>query len=1294
MMATPPVVPENGPVAKAATSQRGFSFFGLFGGGGGASSRAKTPPPADAAVAHSRSTPLPRDPGCAGRHSLDFGSRSCSTPAPPQKAATFCAVERSKSNPAPPQATGRTSPVSKRGHAPQSAERNSNTMLTPAMSPARRRNAVSMNLHRRVSSEGAPFLPPALLAQGRPQKTRSPPLPSGGCMAGGYPLPTSSVTSPTTSPATSPLQRPATSRSPLPFSVVVTPPTSPPQSPSLRGVASPSSSPRNSLQMQSVPTGLRLTLSTAELRIDAELNTVAVYVIDVSVDPGGYIVNSCGVAPGKWQIVRRFNQFYELDIQLHYLFPREKLTRMPRRWFKPGANAQIIKGRMPELQQYLNQVVQNIPISACDFFLKWTSPENDPRLISLSKPDHAGYLIKEGHLVRNWNKRYFILKDSVLVYLRDDKSLSNFDQPKGKILLSGATIRRAPERGALCFEIAPVGVSAYYIRAADEADFVKWFNVIEATVSWLKESALKLQYAASIDLTSPPLPILSSRATRNSAPVAPSSLRIQDPLPGTPLTATSLQEPVVPLDAWVPGSYDLNALLLETKNTFDKKAQEFINDVCAQVVPQGTLRGVLAQAVEITQQVVDMPVETLICNNACKQFLAGLEDMRSKTSGTVNAMLSKLLFLFSPLARAIELAIERHQALPKKARTLYLPRRSDDNTEDASAATSSLARETTLHDEQCNQEQNRKQEPEYTTCCGTCLEHVWGLLDKNPPLSPPSTEIQPPPSPARSRSASVKIICRICEEEYPRDNIAQHTTFCTIAEKLDDKKTSCDNRLMKLLEAMQEHQPSPTKQNAIIMTEIEKMVDVVLELPYEQRESCDKCFKLLQALQQFLEDCADMCVGTFGRRMCFVLEEKWATLTEFQKISALPASQGRLWGAITLNKGQGLTRRNTPPYINTASIASITAPSPLLLAAAGKKRRTVSIDDFSIKKKISGGAFGQVFLAQKKKTKDYYAIKVLKKSDMLRKNTSDLVLSERNILASMQNPFIVKLYYAFQNERYLFLVMEYCNGGDVASLLHNMNTFSGKMARIYSAETVLALECLHSANIVHRDLKPDNLLLTRTGHLQLTDFGLSRVGLMESEEPTDTGTGKPKVVGTPDYLSPEIILGTGHGPAVDWWALGVMIYEFLTGVPPFNDETPELVFQRILNRDIEWDERIKPDARDLIDKLLRSNPEKRLGHHGAAEVKRHPYFRKIKWATLLQESRQTLFVPSVESIEDTSYFEDHNPNQSCSLLFSPPNNFSPTASVTAAAAAANATPPAAPAAPRSSSGSELGPRPM
>ncbi|KND05118.1 AGC protein kinase [Spizellomyces punctatus DAOM BR117] len=360
-----------------------------------------------------------------------------------------------------------------------------------------------------------------------------------------------------------------------------------------------------------------------------------------------------------------------------------------------------------------------------------------------------------------------------------------------------------------------------------------------------------------------------------------------------------------------------------------------------------------------------------------------------------------------------------------------------------------------------------------------------------------------------------------------------------------------------------------------------------------------------------------------------------------------------------------------------------------------RRHKIPSIRDFEIIKPISRGAFGKVYLARKRTTQDLYAIKILKKQDMIRKNMVSHVLAERNVLALSRNHFVVKLYYAFQSREYLYLVMEYLIGGDLSSLLAAFGTFEEPMARMYGAEVALALDYLHTNGIRHRDLKPDNILINEEGHIKLTDFGLSRIMIPEQDlapgspeqmmghlntlsrrnkgtvnrpplanspntpDTTSTPIGRVSTVksqqrrnsrlvrrqnsskallGTPDYLAPELLLGLGHGPEVDWWALGICMFEWIVGFPPFTDDTPEAIFRNILDGEIEWPEDgISPEAKDLIHRLLNPDPKLRLQAEG---VKSHPFFSGVEWDKVREQPAP--FIPAPVDTTDTSYFDVRN----------------------------------------------------
>ncbi|XP_053669349.1 microtubule-associated serine/threonine-protein kinase 2 [Anopheles marshallii] len=305
--------------------------------------------------------------------------------------------------------------------------------------------------------------------------------------------------------------------------------------------------------------------------------------------------------------------------------------------------------------------------------------------------------------------------------------------------------------------------------------------------------------------------------------------------------------------------------------------------------------------------------------------------------------------------------------------------------------------------------------------------------------------------------------------------------------------------------------------------------------------------------------------------------------------------------------------------------------------------------DFDILKLISNGAYGAVYLVKHKQTRQRFAMKKINKNSLMLRNQVEQVFAERDILSFADNPFVVSMYCSFETKKHLCLVMEYVEGGDCATLLKNIGPLPSDMARFYFAETVLAVEYLHSYGIVHRDLKPDNLLITALGHIKLTDFGLSKMGLMSLatnlyEGYLDSETRQfsdKQVFGTPEYIAPEVIMRKGYGKPVDWWSMGIILYEFLIGCVPFFGETPEELFAHTVNDDIEWPDEddwpLQEEAKDLITVLLQQNPRDRLGTGGAHEVKEHCYFYGLDWNNLLRQKAE--FVPQLDNEEDTSYFD-------------------------------------------------------
>uniref|UniRef100_A0A8C0HHF4 non-specific serine/threonine protein kinase n=1 Tax=Chelonoidis abingdonii TaxID=106734 RepID=A0A8C0HHF4_CHEAB len=313
-----------------------------------------------------------------------------------------------------------------------------------------------------------------------------------------------------------------------------------------------------------------------------------------------------------------------------------------------------------------------------------------------------------------------------------------------------------------------------------------------------------------------------------------------------------------------------------------------------------------------------------------------------------------------------------------------------------------------------------------------------------------------------------------------------------------------------------------------------------------------------------------------------------------------------------------------------------------------QSKKTPSEEDFENIKLISNGAYGAVYLVRHKTTRQRFAMKKINKQNLILRNQIQQAFVERDILTFAENPFVVSMFCSFETKRHLCMVMEYVEGGDCATLLKNIGALPVDMARMYFAETVLALEYLHNYGIVHRDLKPDNLLITSMGHIKLTDFGLSKIGLMslttnlyEGHIEKDAREFLDKqVCGTPEYIAPEVILRQGYGKPVDWWAMGVILYEFLVGSVPFFGDTPEELFGQVISDEIAWpegDEALPPDAQDLTSKLLCQNPLERLGTGSAFEVKQHRFFKDLDWNGLLRQKAE--FIPQLESEDDTSYFD-------------------------------------------------------
>ena len=340
-----------------------------------------------------------------------------------------------------------------------------------------------------------------------------------------------------------------------------------------------------------------------------------------------------------------------------------------------------------------------------------------------------------------------------------------------------------------------------------------------------------------------------------------------------------------------------------------------------------------------------------------------------------------------------------------------------------------------------------------------------------------------------------------------------------------------------------------------------------------------------------------------------------------------------------------------------------------------KKRQKISIFDFVPIKIIGKGAFGEVRLCKYIPTDDIVAIKKMKKEEMHKKNQVLHVRAERDVLSEAKNQWIVELKFSFQDQNYLYLGMEYLPGGDLMTLLMARDILPEEDAKFYAAEMVLAIESVHDMGCIHRDLKPDNVLIGKDGHIKLSDFGLSKKldafldknnklifnqdnknlknnsNLSYAEQFRIFKNMKSKkrrekafsTVGTPDYIAPEVFKQKGYGQEIDWWSLGVIMFEMMIGYPPFYSDNSTETCKKILDwenhLEIRPEANISKEAVDILKRLI-NDPEKRLGRNGADEIKQHPYFKNVDWKHI-KETMIPPFIPELKGPFDTKYFDEY-----------------------------------------------------
>ncbi|XP_076015821.1 protein kinase C theta type [Genypterus blacodes] len=325
------------------------------------------------------------------------------------------------------------------------------------------------------------------------------------------------------------------------------------------------------------------------------------------------------------------------------------------------------------------------------------------------------------------------------------------------------------------------------------------------------------------------------------------------------------------------------------------------------------------------------------------------------------------------------------------------------------------------------------------------------------------------------------------------------------------------------------------------------------------------------------------------------------------------------------------------------SLAAGADEEPLYAVPRKEHQPRFTVDDFILHKMLGKGSFGKVFLAELKRSGQFFAVKALKKDVVLMDDDVECTMVERRVLSlAWEHPFLTHLHCTFQTKENLFFVMEYLNGGDLMFHIQSCHKFDLTRSTFYAAEIICGLQFLHSKGIVYRDLKLDNVLLDSEGHIKIADFGMCKEN-MQDDSRTST------FCGTPDYIAPEILLGQKYNSSVDWWSFGVLLYEMLIGQSPFHGRDEEELFQSIRTDNPSYPRWLSKDSRDILVKLFVREPEERLGMKG--NIRQHSFFGAIDWQALEQREVEPPFRPTLTSPSDCSNFDkefiNEKPRLSC-----------------------------------------------
>jgi serine/threonine protein kinase len=294
-----------------------------------------------------------------------------------------------------------------------------------------------------------------------------------------------------------------------------------------------------------------------------------------------------------------------------------------------------------------------------------------------------------------------------------------------------------------------------------------------------------------------------------------------------------------------------------------------------------------------------------------------------------------------------------------------------------------------------------------------------------------------------------------------------------------------------------------------------------------------------------------------------------------------------------------------------------------------------SLDDYLVLSTIGKGSFGTVQLVRSKLDRKLYAMKLMEKKLLQETDQVAQTITEKKVLFEVTNPFCVSAHATFQTPDLIVMVLDYVPGGELFGRLKDEGKFSEARTRLYAAELALAIGHLHSHGFIYRDLKPENILVDADGHLKITDFGLVKPQMVGADATTST------FCGTPEYIAPEMLQQQPYTKAVDWWSLGILIYEMLAGIPPFYDENVNRMYRRIIGETIQYPSDFPPKARDLVNALCDRNPATRLGgsERDVEEIKGHPFFDVLSWEMVVKKQCTPEWIPRIANEQDTQFFD-------------------------------------------------------